>query len=453
MAAILDKYFNNVLIGNNSLSCILGLGLLKARKKILIIDDERLHYGPLYAQNLGELEKNFLEVLGEDEGLRPLVEVDKFLHRAPLRFCVDRGQILLGRRPWQNFVELNRKLPEIFDSQFVDSCADVLNDASRAEEFDQMFYSTSVRIATSAVRVDGVEQLNFNLFLNQCPEQIKEMFAGFKTQVTLKGLVGHLYLWRSYYQQQMGPELDELELFHLFLSLLGPRYELDELALKTELLQLCREHGGQFKSTSVREWKFHKKAPWCIELASFDGIIHPERLSFFGSDFERTPFRPAKSPERYKGLCLTWRLNTPALERLKGERLMSAQLTDLGTDCPWWMADFFEDRIELLVPIAHEPGLKTQFLLKNLRPKLRAHLLDWVGDFELEQLKESVYFGPELWVCGGDEPRTQGLGLVDVGRPGQKNLLRNVHYYGPLNKRPMGLFSGLVAIKEAKNFA
>jgi hypothetical protein len=451
--AILDKHFNNVLIGNNSLSCMLGIGLLKSQKKILLIEDERLHYGRLYSQNLGELEKNFLEVFGKDEGLDPLINVSQFLRHAPLRFCVERSQLLLGRKPWQNLVELNRKFPELFDGGAVEYCQEIMSDKSLAEQFDELFYATSKRIATSAVRVDGIEQLNFNLFLNQCPEKIKVFFDAFKKQVMSKDFVAHLYLWRSYYQQQMTRNLAELELFHLMLSLLAPRYELNETSLNAELLELCRQHGGQFKSTSVREWKFHNRAPWCIELASFDGIIHPEMISFFGSGFEKTPFRAAESLERYRGLNLTWKLDPSILERLKGQRIMGTQYKDLGTDGPWWMVDFHAESMDILVPISHEPGLKTDFVLKNLRVKLKDWLRPWIGDYEKHLLHESVELGPEIWVSSDRDPRFQGIGLVDASGPGQKKLLRNVYYYGPLNKRSMGLFSGLVAIKEAKNFA
>lgn len=452
--AILDKYFHNVLIGNNFMSCILGIGLLKANKKILLIDDQQLEYGELYMSSFGEVEKNFLEVLGQDEELAPLLNLSSYLEVTPLRMCVEQKQIFLGQdRPWKNLVELSRKLPELFGEEGVDYCQNILNDESGAQDFDELFFSTCSRMATTAVRVDGATELNFQVFLNQFPEKMKDLFMAFKSHSTNPRMLGHFYLWSSYYQQRITQEFSDVEVLHLFLSLLGPRYRLDQKSLNEDLLEICQELGGQFKSTSVRDWKFHKSAPWCIELASFDGIVHPQHLSFFCPGFQKMPFFLEETSQQYKGLNLTWSFDPKVLSRLKGQSIMGTGLKDLGTDFPWWMAQFYEDRVELMVPILDAPGTKLKFVTRALSLKLQDWLFPWLGESVSKPESESFKISSEVMSYGASKSKTQSVSLLDLTRARSQQSLKNVHYYGPLGKSPMGLFSGLLAIKEAKNFA
>lgn len=462
--SILDKHFDNVLMGKSSLSCLLALGLLKANQRILVIDDERLSYGSLYSQNLGELEKEFLSIMAEDEDITPLKEINNYLQPAPQRFIVNERQIFLGRRPWQNFVELNRKFPEIFNQRGLTEVENILSSSAAKDEFDELVYSTSHRIAASAVRVDGVEQLNFTLFLNQCPELLKNLFEVFSQELSFfeqsedpshRTTRGLLYVFRSFYQQQMGGEFDQIELFHLFMSILSPRYQLDDSVLTNDLLDLCLRRGGQFKCTTVREWKFHKQAPWSIELASFDGIIHPQRISFFGGGLEKTPFRAESDIGQYRGLQMSWRFESEFLKRFVGERFVVTEVEKLGTDVPWVLCDFNELGVDFVIPVAYEKGFKTSFIKQGLRRRLKTLLKRWIEDIEEVLIDESLDLDSEVW------PHTSQFlskkvnlnkRLLDISTPGRPVRLNRVYYYGPLNQGQLGLLSGLLAIKEAQTF-
>ncbi len=466
---LLDKNIQMLCVGKGHLSFLLSLSLLKRGQKVLLLDDPRMSFGESFAYNPRLIEREFLRQFGIDQGVPALINIEQYTHQKPYLVFIENRQLFLGQAPSENLRELWRIFPELFESNSLDfTWLKSLDDRS---EFDEMFLATTRRLAASAYQFQGVESLNYELFLTQCPPSLKQIFEVFSQNLhqrtafdspdQIKGISPihqlFLYTFRSHFHHQLSPTVSKLECFHLFLSLLSPQYKLETERLLDELLKNHLERGGQYKMTTIREWKFDSQKPWSVELASFDGIIHPEKMCFFGNMPEPHPFEISPLPSTYSGVRVKWRFDNPILQAWDGMDLFCTRLLQMGTEFPWWQASVKASEIEFHLPISQLRGVKLEFMRHGIRRFLRKELsllIDMpLKDIAFEEMTESR----ELWI----EPlalnavqvnKNKDLELYDTSIIGKRTRLKNVSYFGPYRHSELGLFSALMGLREAQHY-
>lgn len=462
---MIEKELDMALVGKNYLSFLLGLELLERKQVVLLLDDDRLSYGQLYSDSLPQLEVDFLRIWGEDKDILPLINIDTYLDKKPLTFVVGIERIVLGGRPSHNFCEIVRKLPEILPKGLEITWPFETEEGQK--EFDEAFISFSKRVAQNAFRYKSVQSFNTNVFLTHCPPDIKTCFESFEEIFNAMNSAGYseylteltfFFMARGKFQKKFSMDLSRFELFHLFLTLLSPLYELDQDHLLEDLEEVLISRGGMFKRTRIREWLFHKSKPWSLELASYDGIIHPKNISLLGADPTGLSIRLDNLGQSYGCLKIDYPYAEGASVPWKGSKFLRSKKEMLGTSGPLWEAVFLEEGLQVRYFVKKLNGSKIEFHKNHILDLLSvdlASLFPGIGELLTEP---SLKWGPEIWIEGekgnikGDIPFPKSVSVTNVKEPLKEERLSQVYYFGPYKEGPLGLLSSLMEIKDGQQF-
>lgn len=460
---MIEKELDMALVGKNYLSFLLGLELVDRKQKVLLLDDDRLSYGQLYIDSLPQLEIDFLRTWGADRDIEPLSNIERYLNRKPVTFIVDKNLIRLGGSPSHNMSEIMRKAP-----QFISEGLNITWPYETLEgqkEFDEAFYAFSKRVAQNAFRYKSVQSFNTAVFLAHCPPDIATCFESFEKYFrTLQNReldnslddLTFFFMARGKFQKKLSMELSRFELFHLFITLLSPFYELDQDTLLKDLESVLVNKGGMFKRTRIREWLFHRSRPWSMELASYDGIIHPKNISLLGADPSELSIKLV-NPGRSFG-CIKANFPYKGEVLWKGERFLRCASRMLGTEKPLWEADFRDDAVTIKVFVKKLKGSKLDFhefeIIRLIKEDLESSFPGLSDLLEEPHLK----WGPEVWIEGegaqtkGDIPFPKSVAVKNVKTPMEEERLHQVYYFGPYKEGPLGLLSSLMEIKDGQQF-
>ncbi|ATH07999.1 hypothetical protein BIY24_08550 [Halobacteriovorax marinus] len=460
---MLEKNIDMALLGHNYLSYLLSFDLLSKNRKVLMLDDERLKYGPLFGRQVCELERAFLKTWGEDSRVSPFINLDRYLSPSPLFFHVDDEMIQLGNSPYENLLELTRKLPLFFtrlDGRVAIECSDDFRD-----QLNNEFISFCQRVGQNTCRFSSLQSISLETFLNHCPVLVKELFLLFKENVNniFKSESKYweyktfLYSAKGFFQSRMALKSSEIELFHLFHSMLSPFYKLKEDKINEELKGIFEERGGQLKRTHVREWKFYKESPWSIELASFEGIIHPQRVSLLGGIPEQLPLKVFPDNKCYKNV--TTRISLDEKTNLSDGVYIMAKNSRIGTNYALIVLEKYGHFCQVEHYVLKKKGQKISFFKGELEKWLREDLRDLIPNIKSFKESGEFEFGHEVFVAEGVGGRIRSgiqmpkrVRIYDTSNPLFKKRLNNVYYFGPYKDSHLGLFSTLVDIKEAQQF-
>ena len=466
---MLEKDVYLTTVGKSFLSFIYSLSFLEKNHKVIVLDDERLKYGELFIDTFWELEKEFLKIWGREREIAPLKNLDEYLLKRHVIFVVGGKRVRLGDSPSRNLKELARKFPALYEGRFKNIVQKILVNEASVKSFDQSFLSLAKRVAVNCFKYKTLQSLDMNFFLTHCPQNIKELYLLFCSildentynfygpEWELKTLA---FLGRGFFQKKLSWFTNEFERFHFFLCLLSPHYQPSQKNLMDSLKDCYEQNGGQFKKTSIREWVFHTGSPWCLELESFEGLVQPERLAFFGGLSKNLPLQVGKMENLYTSLKIEWELKEDLEEPLQGERIVSTDLTRLGTKSPFWEASFSKDKVAINLVVPMEKASKASFLSEDSERKMLEELGPFCPDLKNKIVKSSFSLTPEVWV---EEKKVKfykkpeemsfypAADIFDLSKVGKKKKLKKVDYYGPL-KEGYGLFSSLMEIKDAHSF-
>ncbi len=460
---MLEKNVDMALIGHNYLSYLLSFDLLAKNKKVLMLDDERMKYGPLFGRQVCELERAFLKTWGEDSKVEPFINLDRYLVASSLFFHVDNSVVHLGGSPFENLMELCRKFPLFFlkeDGKIVFNSSTEFKD-----QINNEFTSFCQRVGQNTCRFSSLQSISVETFLNHCPVMIKELFHLFKINVEriFSSESEHweyktfIYSAKSFFQSRMSLQSSEIELFHLFHSIISPFYKLKEDKLNEELKNIFEERGGQLKRTHVREWKFYKESPWSIELASFEGIIHPTRVSLLGGIPEKLPLKVFPDNKCYKNVSSQIAIDEKSM--LEDGIYILAKNNRIGTNCALMIFEKYGHYCHVEQYVLKKKGQKISFFTKELLDWLHQDFAELIPAVKSFSISSDFKFGDEVFVAEGSARRSR-IGLqqlkkvriYDTSNPLLKKRLNNVHYFGPYKDAHLGLFTTLVDIKEAQQF-
>ena len=253
---MINKKIDSVILGNNLLSYIMAIKNIKNERSCIVLDDIKMKFGSLYIEAISDFEKNMLELLGRTLNIDSLKEISNYLSERHITFVIDNTMIRLGRSPYRNLVELARKFPNLFFNQD-NNGTDLLNllqDNKLSEEFDFRF-NQFLKATSKMTMEDGFK---LNQLLTICPKIIKDLFEGCLRFFNNKGNLNQqlekywehktlFYMARGYYQNKLGLKMSQEEVFHLFLSMLSPLYDINHELLINDLKNYFLNLGGQFK--------------------------------------------------------------------------------------------------------------------------------------------------------------------------------------------------------------
>lgn len=457
---LLNKNVDILCVGKGLLSLILSSSLLKRGKSVLILDDDRLRHGHAFSAEFSELELHFFKTFAEYEQLPPLLEIERYCTTRSYKVIFEEVELYLGNSPHQNLIELTRKLPEYFQLPSLD----FVQDSSRHAEFNETFSTTLKRLALSAHQFQGGALADVQLFLTHCPRELIELFQKFektinphiKTDQALRPFEqSFLYFFRSFFHQRLDQSVSSLELFHLFLSLLSPLYRCDTDQLSQDLLELLLARGGQFKKTRVREWKFDQNRPWSVELASFDGIVHPEKISLYGSLIEEIPLHLEVHGDLFRAIDVEWQVSGQDFLVPEDLDIYYVRHDRLGTQYPWWKLVNHAGCFRFHVVAQYLKADKLSFQQNTLHQLLRHDLELLFNVPRVAMVQEKLGNTHEVWLSLTQSqskypPARRAFAIFDNESPGKKRRLKNVSYFGPLSDDQMGLFSTLMNLREAQ---
>lgn len=453
---MLQKNYSKAVIGQSYLSFIYGIELLRHKHSVLLLDDERLQFGDLFNHGLTQLDLEFFKVWGGDRDIVCLQEIEKFITKKPYTLIWGGKRIYLGEDIWSNLRELYRKLPAIFpfESFFLNQESDTRS------TFVTDYNLLTQRLGINGFRFKGLENTTIEFLLGQCPQSIKDAFMLFKKSVNSHHEESwpFLYFARLMYHKRFASSFSEVELFHFFISILSPHYVLDDKALVKELTSIFVEKGGHFKETQVREWKFYKGMPWSMELASFEGIIHPQKISFLGSWPLGLPLKVKHGWKRYQAIHFETKCPDVRLSQKLGEWVLWSSPGRLGTDLPMWRIEVGEGVIKGQYFYREKPGSKLSFYEDLLKEELLVGLEDWLPGISNNLEKFEFSTGREVYLDQSESfktsplPKLKDVKLFDFSSPFLRNRLKNVTYFGPLKGSPLGLYGQLLELKEISKY-
>jgi len=452
---MLDKNYDLTMVGKNYLSLLYSMEYTDWGKSALVIDDKRLEYGHIYSGILSESDVAFLETWGEDKGIGPLANIRSHLTKHTLSFSIDKQKVRLGGSPFQNYMELLRKFPLLFGMEKVDQSITI-----NEEEFNQLYFSFCRRLSQNCFRFRTLQNLNVQTFLNLCPKVIVDCFHHFKENLDqnrkLEMIPLHqktfFYLSRGFIQKKLSMRGNEMELFHLLLSLLSPCYELKEEVLLEELETVFKDRGGVCKTTTVREWLFDQSKPWSLELSSFEGIIHPKRIALMGGRPESMPLSVQASSKVFRSIDIEIQKSQVLEDFFGSDYFAFTESSRIGGQYPFWAMRKDGEVFKITLFTLIGKGMKIDFSKEKVMSIIEKDLSSILG-MDCRPELTSIQFGKEICVEDnkGEEKasnRFSKIHILDTSRPGSSDKLKNVHYFGPLKMGALGLFSTLMEIKE-----
>lgn len=256
-ASVGQKDVDFLIRGGDVISLLFAMGLLRKRQEVLFYNESSEEGRWQNVHNWGELEIRHLELLGEKIESEALSKIRTFLSPAHLNYSIGDKRLRLTDDPWENFFNLYRKFPKWFDQskrpQF--NPRDLLKLDFR-QKFNEEFLRGLNRVAENCFRYRQLENLTVALFETHMPDfflHLAESIIHIFRQESVENIeVSKLSLeeksfilgLRFFTQHHLDLKWGKVEVYHFLISLLAPRYHLDEQGLlKVLQKEFCRFGG------------------------------------------------------------------------------------------------------------------------------------------------------------------------------------------------------------------
>ena len=208
----------------------------------------------------------------------------------------------------------------------------------------------------------------------------------------------------------------------------------DQDRLERDLMDFFIREGGVVKDTKVKEWKFHKNSPWCLELDSFERVVHPEKLAFFSERLDGVPLRPVSREGIHEDLIFE---NFVPLENSGSfpcGHFIFGDLTRLGTSFPLWWLEALKKASDHLHLKAHVLSLRDcAFTGPHFQQTIIARIekdLACVDPWVAKKLGPwSVSCGPDLYGALSSLKRWPSEELVDYSTPLPGRRMKKMFYF------------------------
>ncbi len=448
------------IVGNNYLSYILSISLLKKSKSVLVLDDERFNHGDFFANSLTLLDLCYLKNWGNLNQLLPLISLETYLEQNSNQFYFGKKSVVLGRSPFLNLVELQRKFPKLFYIQ---------GQNFPEEKFNQEFNDFLKSFSESLIINKKNDRFYF-LAKDKMPSSLQVIFDHFLKNVIERNVVLSknatdindelslfIYLARGYFHSHFSINGSKAELFHVFLSLLSPYYRLNYIKLTEDLSMEFKNLGGEFRRVNLDNVKIQNDYLKDISLLSYEGNVTPKKLLFIGAQSIGMPISFDNVKNVYN--CLNIELLLADIpEHLVGKRLAFSSALKLSTKSPM-IELYFQSETKIIanIVIFKRNGTKIKFvreqiiadLIKDIQylfpyfiPKIEDLEMSYTHDLFIEEAPDDLKVTDEYRFKG----RLSNI-IFNLG-PMLLKKAQNVHYLGPFNDSYLGTMSSLLEIER-----
>lgn len=473
---MLEKDFDSAIIGTTPYAYLLGIELLLAGKKVVLIsppedESKAFHEG---TGPVTQFEFELMKHWGESRGITPLKNLEQYLSPLDVITSVGDKKLWLGQGPSSVLLELLRKCSFVFEKN--EYFKTILNNDSKLQltlqTFEQEFDIYLKELVKSVYNLGPQSKFNLAFMTNKAPLILKEIFECFRPFAPWKEefdssfsnfwqFKTFLYLLRTLYHKTSQITSSEFEIFHLLLQIFGKSYQLDSEKIIADLKLEYFKFGGRYKETAITDWQFSHFAPWALELGSFEGVIHPEQVLLMGHLLPDSEL-PAHSDRHYyyrlgfdshfqKGQDFK---NYHDLISLSNNWILChSDPSLLGTEYPYLsIRKTFKEEGKIKGELwwKYQEGAKPEFFNAEINrqySKLLASESFAHRDWPKLEIKSARKW--PTWIEGKKGQVGQSLLYQpDVYGKGQKmGKINKIRYFGPEKREVLGPFSTLIDIK------
>lgn len=457
-----DLVYDNVIIGNNYFSYLLGFIYVAKGETVVIIKNDESIDNNRWGQFLGTAEINFLKMWGELNNIKAIKNIDRYLIPCHLRLILDDTHILMGPGPKSNLCELIRKRPELFEDIQLPHVH-----KSFLDKFEKSFEHFVKRICETALKYRTIQTFDESIFNEGASQEFKRVLQAFKgkgafnnesTDEALR-IFKKIFIFslQSIFHSRLIDTANDFEMYSLFISLFSHYYTLDEKKLLSDIRKEFELHGGKVFDTSIKDWKMRKGK--VEEIKTDDGkIILPGQIAYNKELSYELPFAIFTPNKRFfKSVAIAVNMKGPTFQYVPNEKLFFASTQRMGNMDGFWQADFVNDKKMIVYFVMEDrPGTQAKFYFEKLKEVIDKDFTQVFPKYDFSRVESMrIINSKEFWNGGVKKKRnflystrTNLLKFQEYTTPNAGKKIKNLSYWGPLNDYPLGLFSYYMEIKN-----
>ncbi len=460
----MSKEHNLSIVCHNYLGHILANELSMEGRNIKLIDTPQYNYGDLTSNIISYLDKEFFETWGKDREIKALRDMQPYLSSAPFEFCFDDYRICLGNTPSQNLLEMIRKIPDFLVGY--DDLPKLIKElVQNPENFDRSYFEFCHLVAANIFRYKSFQNLLIEDFLIHCPDHLKKLYEVFQEtwfkkirsldmkEDSKKGL---MYLFRSIYQNKISIQTSEFEVFHLFLTLLGPKYSVDNEKVKKDL---AHKGGFEVKSNQLSGFDMSWGKVSSIDLDEKKEELETNQIFFLTSYPPEEIMELPRISDAYSNIKFKIE-NKEDFGFLGRSRYIYSTSHYLGTRMPFVEIYWDKTNIRGNAVLKKQDADKVEFHTSFIKTNLKKLLKNFYPQKELNITCTEFEAGHDFYYLQSDwqNMKREKLAHFPISRKFRllsedKNRfikVKNANYFGPLKDGPLGLLSLLMELKDSE---
>jgi hypothetical protein len=449
-------HYDHIIVGKNYITLACGLSLLRQGKKVLIINDDRLGLGESWYNEIGLLEKEYLNLFLEYKCHLGQNLMDKYTDQRVIILMLDEIMVQLGESPYTNLKELARKVPYCFNTSFIKKINKI-----KSEDFDKNCIDLTKKIVQTTFEKYKFDDFQKSVFDMDLRGDLKKVYDLFQESLLNESYEeGHrLYFSLQVAFQSVFSNLKKpLEIHYLLTSLLNPRFNVDSKALLDDLCSSFFDNGGNIKNTQISEWQIHENSLKGVVLESYEGFIMSDSLALFSEPQWFMPFKEKDYAGHYKVLKLKTLISHKFLHFYFGKRIILTSDEKIGTDFPHIILDF--DSVDGFTSDFYYlefPGSKSSFNTKEAFGHIFDALSKILPNLNFDQFRlnttvfEDSHVLKEVQVTDINSTYLNNKYIQDRAvLYDEKSMqpIKNLNFWGNLRVGQMGLFSYLIDMKD-----
>jgi hypothetical protein len=437
---MLKAKYQDVMVGKNYLSLIYAFMRLKKAKTTtsLVVDEPNVKMGHGWCNNIGNIEKAIIENIGKTYKIDCLANLENYTRPINTIIFLNEKMIEFGPSPYANIREMARKLPDIFDKQYLAEFNKI-----DPEVFDEICFEFFDRMATLSVSNNKLsdffqtDEKNLNKILNEFIDYIEGQ------QLVKKQL--HFVL-QVLHQTFFTNSINNIEAKYLLISILSPRYIIEEQDLLDDLIFAYQSLGGDITTANVSDWQVYNGESQFITLDSVDGVINFDHLFYFGRVTHLTPFTRPGNDVQFNSIVMECPLEHDFMNFFKNKRILISENDRLGTDFPHWEIEITgKGVLKSTYSFANYEGTKPSFYFKKVSEDVFRSLAQLLPGINLDDWSAQIDYksGADFWVesLAHKSGKTSDYIYQDDGLYVDNKKVKNLFYCGPNRTRTLGLYS------------
>lgn len=220
--------YDAIVVGNHYFSYLLATLIRQWKEKVLIVQDPTVAYGDYWEGDLNLSEKLFLQLWGEEWGIDPLINIDRYLIPREQIFFLAGKRVKLSGTPFERLLEVYRKWPSFFVKETI--CPWIKGES---EDFEQKIYTTAKMLAQKMFFLSGYQRFTHQHLQDILSFQLAPLYDQWEKEWG-QNIFPHrlnntasnelLFLIQRVYRDQFFSSLGKSEFYYLWFALFTPSY-------------------------------------------------------------------------------------------------------------------------------------------------------------------------------------------------------------------------------------